>query len=401
MVAPIVAFAAISAVTAVAGAYTAAKARGANQAELNRIKQMFESIVPPNYDVSVNDPPQYISERLQGASLDMTRLTPEVYRVVGQYNPEAAQYVAEANPQLLQQTATGQEGRQSQIDALREFQKIAKGENPELKARMQEAALNAQGAAQSRTQSTLQDAQRRGTLGGGVQFGAALQQSGDAMAEAGAQSRAAAIEAYRQKLSAVQQSGSMGRELAQDELGQQKSNADIINSFNERTSKNYQDYLNQRAQLGNQAQMYNLQTEQGAADKNTASSNEMNRYNQQNQNDLRQQDYGNRVGERNYQDKVSESKANWAASEKNRQNQLKSTAYNDQLQRANGMAGRGAQQIAMNNSNAQDTNAAIGAVGSAAGGYYQNEYNDERENARWDRYMKAMQAGGAYQKTGV
>lgn len=398
---PIAAMVAVAAVTAVAQAYTSAQASGANQKQLNKIKKMFEAIVPPGYDVSPNDPPEYITEKLKDANLDMRALTPEMYKVVGQYAPEAAKYVAEANPTLIQQTATGQEGRQAQIDALREFQKIAKGENPELKARLQEAALNAQGAAQSRTQSTLQDAQRRGTLGGGLQFGAALQGSGDAMAEAGAQSRAAAIEAYRQKLAAVQTSGNMGQQLASDELNQQKSNADIINSFNERTSKNYQNYLNQRAELGNQAQMYNLQAQQGAADKNTTTANEMNRFNLQNQNQLRQQAYGNQVNERGYQDKIAEAKANWSATEKDRQNKLKSQQYNDQLQRANGMAGLGAQQIQMNNQNADQTRGMIAGAGAAAGGYYQNQYNQEAEDKRWERYMEAMRAGGAYNKTGV
>jgi hypothetical protein len=90
------------------------------------------------------------------------------------------------------------------------------------------------------------------------------------MAQGAALSQQAAIEAYRQKLAATQQAGSMGRQLAGDELSMERANADVINDFNQRSSRQYQDYLNMRSQMQNDAQLRNLQVQQSTADRNVA-----------------------------------------------------------------------------------------------------------------------------------
>lgn len=386
--------AAVAVVTGLIQAYQSEKARGANSAKLKEIERMFAQIVPPEYDISINTPPQYVTEKLQGANLDLSSITPEQFKVMGTYAPEAAQYVAEANPQLVQQTATGQEGRQSQIDSLREFKKLMSGENPELKARMQEAANASQSQAQSREQSLLQDSQRRGTLGSGVSFAAMLQGNSDSMLGGAQAGRDAAVEAYRAKLQGTQQAGTMGRQLAQDELGQQQTNADIINQFNQRTSRNYQEYLNNRQQLANQAQMFNLQNAQDIGNKNVAQGNEFAVMNQKNKNALGQQQYENARGERNYADSQAEKLAQWAAQEKARQNDLKTQTYQNSIAKANGMAGLGGQQMQQTTQNAQDRNAIIGAVGSTVAGGYANQQQTDANKANWDSYLKARYSTG-------
>jgi len=395
MVAPLVAAAAISAASAIVQSYQAEKARGANDKRLKELRAAFESIVPPEYDISIDDPPRYIEQALPQANLDFSRITPEAFKVIGQYNPQAAEYIQEQAPQLLKGTAAGQEGRQSQIEALREMQKVAKGQSPELAIKLQQASDRSQQEAQSRSQSALQDAQRRGMAGSGLSFATALQGSSDAMQGGATQSQNAAIAAYKDKLSAIQNAGQMGRQLNQDELSMEGRNNDVVNSFNQRTSRAYQDYVSNRAAMQNQAQLYNLGQEQSAADKNVAGRNDAEMFNLQNKNRLTQQGYDNSRSERDYQNNLAQQKANWYAQQKQNQNNLKRQSYQDQMQRANAMTGQTAMQNQNTTQASQDRNATIGSLGNVGSGIFgqmsaqdaQRESQD-REEQRWDKYYK-------------
>jgi hypothetical protein len=397
---PITIAAGISVVSGIVQAYNSEKSRGANKKRLDELKAAFDAIVPPQYDISINDPPQYMKEALGSANLDFSRLTPQQFKMVGQYSPEAAQYVAEKNPQLVQGTEAQKEGREAQISALRQMQQISKGESPELRIQMQRSADAAQAEAQSRQQSALQDAQRRGMGGSGLSFANALQGSSQAMQTGATTSQNAALAAYKDKLAAMQSAGQMGRQLSQDELSQEAGNVDILNAFNQRTTKAYQDYQTQRAAMQNQAQLQNLGMQQDIANRNTALSNETDKYNQSYGNQTRQQSYENTKGERNYQDQLAMQKATWAANEKDRQNQLKRQSYQDELSKAQGRAGIASQQMNQETQGAQDRNAAIGGIAGAASGYYGQQAADDRakaaqaaEDARWDKYYKLRYPG--------
>lgn len=373
---PLTGMIAVSVVSGLVQAWQAENARDSNSDKLKEIERMFSQLVPPQYDISPNDPPQLIAQKLQGVSIDVSSISPQQFKVMGSYAPEAAQYVAEANPTLVQQSAIGQEGRQSQIDALRQFKQIAAGDNPELQAALEKASRDAQVNAQSRTESLMQDEARRGMLGSGKSFAAMLQGNSDSMLRGAEAGRDGALEAYRSKMSAIRDSGTMGRQLASDEFGEQQTNADIINQFNQRTSRNYQEYQNNRANLSNQAQMENLRTNQDISNRNTAQGNEFAVINQRNRNANSQQEYMNQRDERNYQNDIAQSQAKWGADEKQRQNSLKSQTYNDQIQRANGMAGFANQGMQQNIQNAADRNAAVSGVGSSISGYMANQHNN-------------------------
>lgn len=376
---------AIAAVSALAQAYNSEKARGANRDRLHELQNAFNAIVPPNFNMSIDAPPAQIKEALQGANLDFSRITPETYKTIGTYSPESAKFVAEAQPQLVQGTAAQKEGRGAQIEALRNMQSIAKGDSPELKIRMQQAADQAQAQAQSRSQSTMQDAQRHGQGGSGLSFASMLQGSSDAMQGGAANSQAAAIAAYKDKLSAMQSSGQMGRQLSQDELSQEGANNDITNQFNQRTSRDYQNYLQQRAQTANQAQQFNLGREQDTANRNVGVANQAQQYNLDNRNKLAQQSYENTRGERNYQNDLSYRQAQWNAAEKARQNALKQQVYSNQMGQQSARMGMGNQQMAQNTQQAQDYNQILGDVSSAGMGYYEKKNQDDR----WDKYNKS------------
>lgn len=323
------------------GARESAKARGATRAEIKRLEDLVASIIPPEYDISPNDPPGEVMRKLKGADLDFSRVSPEQLSTLGYYAPEAAAYVQEQNPTLVQQTQAGATGRQAQLDALRNYRQIAEGRDPAFQAAMQEAGIRGQQDAQSRMDTVLADSQRRGGFNSGMSFQAMLAGNAGSMSNAAAGQRAAAIESANRRMSAIGGAASVGGQIAGQELDQQARNADIINQFNERTSRNYQQYLNNKSTLANQAQLQNIQM----------------------------------------RDKASSDYASWMAGEKERLNNLKTQGFNQQIQKANIQAGIGAQNIAAIQAEGMDkanqiqgvTNAVTGAIGA----YGQNQHEKE------------------------
>lgn len=385
MGAPLVAAAVIAVIGGLVQVYNSEKARGANAKILKDLKKAFADIVPPEYDISIDSPPDFIKQTLAPANLDFSRLTPESYKIVGHYSPKAAKYIAETNPTLFKGSENFKEGRQSQIDALRSMKKEASGESPELKIMMDRASQQSQSDAQSRQQSIMDSAQRRGMGGSGLSFAAAMQSGSDSMNRGAMQGQNAALSAYREKMAAIRESGSMGRQLAGDEQSIEEQNAQIINDFNMRTSRNYQDWQNRRTDIENEGQRFNLDRNQRTADMNVSQNNEYDQWNLNNRNKLSQQQYDNNRGERNYQDEIAYKKAEWASKEKARQNDLRSRGYNDTLNKSRSQQGLAGIEMGQNNQNAADRNQAVSGISGAASGYYQGEAQRESQREAWDR----------------
>lgn len=383
----------VQAVSGLIQAYQSEKSRGANSQRMKEIEALFNAIVPPEFDISLNDPPQLITQKMGDAQLDMSRITPEQFKMVGKYIPEVAPYVAEANPTLVERGAQGQQGIQAQMDALREYKRIAQGDDPAFQARLGMASDAAQGAAQSRQASILQDAQRRGMYGSGQSFASILQGASDSMMQGGQAGRDAAIASNQNRMNALGQSAALGGQIAGQDLNLQQSNADIINQFNQRTSKNYQQYLLNRQEVGNEAARFNLQNEQDIANRNVIAGNDADRFNLQNRNTLLQAGYDNRFNERTAQNQIAQSQANWQRDEKARLNELKQLGFNNQMGIASAKSGQGYQAMAMNNQATADRNAAIGGITSAISGGLGTAYANQREDERWDKYIKARQGG--------
>jgi hypothetical protein len=276
---------AVAAASSLAQLYNSERERGATKQRLAQIQKMFDEIVPPEYDISVYDDPELV-KTIPPAAFDYSRITPESFEVVGQYVPEVAEFVREVAPEVVEASAAAQEGRGAQLEALRRYRDIAAGQtDPLFQQKMQEASDRARIEAQGRIGATLQDAQRRGALDSGVQLAAQLQGGSDAMTRGALASQAAAAEAYRNQLMALDRSASLGGDIRASEMGEAARNTGIINDFNQRTSANYQNYVNQRANMANQAQVYNLDRAQSINDANVAQRNKftvdnLNRYNQ-------------------------------------------------------------------------------------------------------------------------
>lgn len=357
MVAPLIAVAVgAQVVSGLMQYYQSEKAAGANKKRLQQIEAIFNKIVPPEADLSIFDDPR-IAEEIPLPDLDLSKITPQEYKSVGQFVPEVASYVAETNPKLVQQTESAQTGRKAQMAALEKYREIAAGGfDPMLHQRLQEASRKAAADAQSRQQSVLQDAQRRGQFGSGLMLGSQMNQTADAGQRQAMESQLAAAEAYRNQLSALDKSASLGGDIRDSEMGEEARNTGIINDFNERTSKRYQDYLQYRADINNRANLRNVENQQDIANRNTSTGNDYQWKNRGMQNTGKQQQY------QNQRIKKEDLLGTWRAKE-----DAKQRDFANKMDVANGKAGMQREWMNHNTGRAQDTNQAIRGVGDAIG----------------------------------
>jgi hypothetical protein len=352
---------AVQAVSGIMQYWQAEKARGANEKRLKEIEAMFDAIVPPEFDIKVFDDPALAND-IPAPALNLDKIDPKLYQSVGQFIPEVAAYVQEADPNLIYATENAQKGREAQLEALERYKKIASGDfDPEFEAKMASASDRARRDAQSRQDSILQDANRRGQMGSGVMMASQMNQGADAMSRQAIESQLAAAESYRNQLGALDRSAMLGGQIRQSEMDEEGKNVGIINDFNERTSRAFQQYLQQRADMANKAKYANWQNDQRIADRNVDIQNaaqleHVNRYNQgQKTNfDAQQMNRNNRL------DLID------------RQNRLKQQMYENLIARASGKAGIANSFININNQSAQDKNQAIRGVGDGltAGALY-------------------------------
>lgn len=368
---------AAQAVSGIMQYYQAEKARKASDKRLKEIEAMFNAIVPPEYDLKIYDDPK-LAQNIPAPALNLDRIDPQLYRSVGQFIPEVAQYVQEANPQLVQATAAANQGRQSQMDALEKYRQIAAGGvDPEFEQKMSDASQRARRDAQSRQASILQDANRRGQLGSGIMLASQMNQGADAMQRQAIESQLAAAESYRNQLGAMGQGAQLGGQIRASEMSEQGRNADIVNSFNERTSRAYQSYLQQIADEANRAKYSGWQNDQAIANRNVDAQNAANqeqvqRYNQ---------------GQKTYYD-VAQNNRNNTLDLEDRKNRLRQQMYDNLIAKTSGRAGISQQINSTNMQNAQDRNQITRGLGDAvtSGALYYGKYGKAQQDTQVPPY---------------
>ncbi len=361
---------AVAAVSALMQAYQSEKARGATNSRLKEIEKMFDAIVPPDFDLKVYDDPA-LAKDLPGPELNVEAITPEAFELAGTYNPEVADFVREQAPELVRASEAAQTGRGAQLDALERYREIASGGfDPELAQKLDEASRRAQTDAQSRSASIVQDANRRGVMGSGLEFAAKQRASSDAMSRAADDSRFAAAESYRNQLMAMDKSANLGGDIRSSEMAEEARNVGIINDFNERASRNYQDYLTAKTETANKAKLINLEREQQVSDANTSARNLAAVQNRQRYNDAQQTKYN-----------VAKDNRNTKLDVLDRKQRLKQQMYENLMTKARGKAGIAQTGIDYLRSDTRDRNQAIQGVGDAAiaGMLYSGKYNQNAQ----------------------
>jgi len=361
------AIAGIAAVSAIAQHYQAEKARAASKAELDKIARMYEGLVPPDYDLTIEDPPELHAERLQEPvfagelekiQYNMEKLSPEEYQIVEKYQPRIAPLILEEKPELIKETEAMGEGREAQKQALRRFMEIGEdGYDPIFQQRVMDAQNRAQAEAQSRTASIQQDFERRGLAGSGLELAGKIGAASQAMDRNAQMQLAAEAEAYRNQLQALSQGADLGGRIRAEDIGLQQQNLDIINSFNQRMSKRHQDWEQMRADAMNRADLRNIQEAQRLADMNVTGRNEAKVLDRERADRIALQDYENRYRERARQDQLARDeydrlvqqrsyddareilRAKWRQGNTDWLNRWKEQGYQDTQDKMAGMAG--------------------------------------------------------------
>ncbi len=273
MVLPIVVAGVAMAVSALMQYYNSEKNRGATKDQLAKIEAMFNKIKPPDFDLAVYDDPKLASQ-IPAAAYDFSRITPDEYKLVQKISPEAAPFVAERAPQVAQVSQAASTGRQAQLDALQKYKSIASGEfDPEFYQKIQEASRRARTDAGSQRASILDSFARRGITGGGAEMASQQSAVADDMQREAVSGEAAAADAYRNRLDALAKGASLGGQVRQSEMGESQDAASVVNDYNQRTAKRYQDWQNARADSIYQARVAQETAKQRINDANVANKN--------------------------------------------------------------------------------------------------------------------------------
>ena len=364
---------AVSAISGLAGLYQAEKARGASQRRLDKIARLFASITPPDYDMSIEEPPSMQRKNLQknfAMELPKTKFDESKIRAIGTYMPEFPKKVEEEAPQLLKETKTTEKGKAAQEKALSEFQRIAETSNdPRFRLLVERAKKRAQSEAQSRGDTIKTQMARRGLSGSGMELASQIGSSAEAMDRHGDMEMKAAADAYRNRLEALARGADLGRSLSEQDLSKQRTNLDIINRFNQRMSDRAQRMSEMRAEGMNAAQRRNMSEAQRLEELNRRRADTIAGVRgQEARADVRRADEIKRWG------------YGQRAANRDRSNQLKRQMYEDQLSRARGAAGLADTRNQYDMSAARDKAAAWQGMGDAASkglGYIGQMYADK------------------------
>lgn len=200
---------------------------------------------------------------------EFERFTPQEYQLLSIYNPEIAQYIQESAPQLLNEAASqGLINKQNQVLSKMEGQIAEGGEDAVSRAENAKLASEADAQRRSSRNNLLADYGRRGLAGSADEMlaDAASVDSVNEQQYLGSLQNAA--NAQRRKADLLNQySGTLGSMRGQN-LAVESQNANTTNSFNERMTRNLNQYNQYMAQQRNDAQLYNNNNRQNISNAN-------------------------------------------------------------------------------------------------------------------------------------
>ena len=403
-------------------------ARNASSERLKEVKKLYESLIPPNYDLSITDPPELHLQRLQmpeftqseeGIKWASQALDPKKLKLIEKFVPQVAERIIEADPTLIEKTEDMKLGSEAEKKALRRFMEVGEGEfDPVYQQRVKDARDRAQAEAQSRNAAIQQDFQRRGIGGSGLELAAKIGSSADSMNRMAQMGLGAEAQAYQNQLQALSQGANLGGRIQDREISTQARNAAIINAFNERMSRRHQDWEQMRSNALNQADLRNIAEAQRIADFNSRTQNQYDRDRQSRMDNMALRNYQARMDERNrqdalnkwryaqegkeraYQDNAAILGSKWRQDQKRYGNQMRSQAYQDQLGRLAGMSGIGRAQSQQALMAGRDQNQAIQGMMNMGMLYQQHQdklnagyYNNPNTNYLMTQNYKKSDGG--------
>ena len=239
---------------------------------------------------------QALIDKIQSPNFDMSKITPQEYKIVGTYTPEAIPTIEEQYPEIIQKTKDMQEGRSAQMEAIRYMREIASsGKDPIAEMDRIKGARQAAQEANTQSANIQSQMQRRGIGDSALQLGLQQQAAGDAGYQTAMSGEEAARDALNRRMSASQNSANIGGQVFSADEQQEAQNAAIINDFNQRMSARRQQLAELNTNNSNQAQQTNLDNAQKISNSNITAQNNAAVYNQTTANDLKQRQYTNNI----------------------------------------------------------------------------------------------------------
>lgn len=211
--------------------------------------------------------------------------------LMGQYTPEQIQFM-ELNASAMEGVEADPEAVAQQEDALAKMAEVAEGGYTEGdKAGMRQINREVEQNAKARRDAILSEMAQRGVLGSGMELQAQLAGNQQAMQEEANASDRAMQQAQARALQAISQQGGMASQLRAQDVGEQTDKAKARDAINQFNTQNRQQLASQNVGNRNQAQMFNLQQRQAQEDARVAARNQEEMHNK----GLRQQQYQNEM----------------------------------------------------------------------------------------------------------
>lgn len=246
---------AVGAGTAILNYLNSEQGRRASAAERARLEELLAKIQTPNFKPE--------------------DLTFEEYQYVGTFSPQAAKYIEYARPEFATgESELAQVGLAPRTEALeRLMQRSKTGRDLESDILMGEGTRQAMIAGKGQQEAILDAMRRQGRAGGGAELAAMLQSGQSAQGRAAQNTRAAALEAIRNRQESMLQAADLGGQIRSEAIGLEGEKADAINRFNENVTKSRQDYEYYLKDLANKAALREADMRQGIADRNVEGRN--------------------------------------------------------------------------------------------------------------------------------
>lgn len=199
------------------------------------------------------------------------------YKSAGTLTPEMEQYINAGPSKMenLQEDAAGKEGKAAQLNALRTLQQVGAGGMTAMqRADLNKARMDADRDTQAKLASIMQNAQARGTAGGGSELAAQLSAAQEGANRQSEQGDRIAAMAQQNALEAMGKAGGLGGDIRGQSFNINAERAkagDIRNQFDVQNMINAQ---TRNVGSKNTAQQFNLQNAQNIANANITGANQ-------------------------------------------------------------------------------------------------------------------------------
>lgn len=225
-------------------------------------------------------------------SIEAQRIVLEQYQSAGEYTPELEEAITQGSS-AMEGLTTDPKYKEAQLQALSKLQEVGDSGGMTLSDRstLEKTMGNLNAKARGQREAILQDAQQRGGYGSGTSLAAQLMAQQDQAGAAREAGLSAAASAQQRALQAIQDAGSLGTNLRNQEFGEKADIARAKDQIQQWNAANRQDTQGRNTTTANQAQQLNLQARQNLGNSNVDTRNKQETYNK----GLYQQQYENQM----------------------------------------------------------------------------------------------------------